>query len=63
MNRLNSPDEPIRRNEKEEAVAAAFEAKGGTKAGSGDADKNAGVSESGDQGKDDPVAAQGTQDV
>jgi len=60
LHRLNIPDEPIRRDEDEEAAAS--EAKGNTKAASGDGEENAGVSEGG-EGKDDQVLTQGTQDV
>src|SRR5579863_1623552 len=62
LHRLNIPDEPIRRDEDEEPKAAGSEAKGDTRAKRGDAEKNAGVSEGGEEGKDDPVPTQGTQD-
>jgi hypothetical protein len=61
LQRLNIPDEPIRRDEDEESKAAASEAKGDTKVTSEDAEENAGVSEGGEESNDDSVPAKRTQ--
>jgi hypothetical protein len=59
LQRLNIPDEPIRRDEDEEAAAS--EAKGDTKVASEDAEENAGLSEGGEESNDDSVPAKRTQ--